>query len=37
MLQAISISSLIGLFLLTPIASADEIIHDGEFNYLKKQ
>jgi arylsulfatase A-like enzyme len=37
MLQAISISSLIGLFLLTPIASADPIIHDGEFNYLKKQ
>jgi arylsulfatase A-like enzyme len=37
MLKDISIFSLIGLFLLTPIASADEIIHDGEFNYLKKQ
>jgi arylsulfatase len=37
MLKFISIFALIGLFLLTPIASADEIIHDGEFVYLKKQ
>lgn len=37
MLKSTSIFALIGIFLLTPIASADDIIHDGEFNYLKKQ
>jgi hypothetical protein len=37
MLKSDSIFPLFGLFLLTPIASADDIIHDGEFKYLKKQ
>ena len=36
-MKSISIVPLIGLLLLAPFAIAEEIIHDGEFNYIKAQ
>jgi arylsulfatase len=35
MMKPVSIATLIGLLLLAPFASAGEIIHDGEYNFLK--
>lgn len=37
MMKSVFAAPLVGLFLFAPFATANEIIHDGEFNYLKAQ